>query len=120
MRFYPPIYPGDSILHPGTFPGASLPDTRKSASFRTAFVHSSITGADVPALELDLETIKARARRARVAWVGNKLKSLFKALVYRFERGDQAEMEHYLAASESIADLEVRIRRYERMHSQGN
>ena len=117
MRFYPPIYPDDSILHPGPFPGAAAKDTRKPATFRADLVHSSIAGADVPPLEIDLEVIEVQARAARAAWIGSKLKSLFQNLVYWFERSDQAELEHYLAASESLADLEVRIRRYERMRS---
>ena len=119
MRLYPPMYPGDSMLLPGTFSGGSAAKTGKPAYSRTYLVQSTIDAKDAPAFAIDLAAIEARARAARAAWVGSALKSMFQAMLRKFERGDQAEMEHYLAASENLSDLELRIRRYERMRSQG-
>jgi hypothetical protein len=70
-----------------------------------------------PELGADAVELERQARAARSAWVGGKLKSFFEALVRKFERAGQAEMEDYLAASQSLADLEERIHRYERKRS---
>ncbi|MBE0620528.1 MAG: hypothetical protein IH605_08060 [Burkholderiales bacterium] len=67
-----------------------------------------------PEPALNLAAIEERARAARSAWIGSKLKSYYEALVRKFEKAGEAEMENYLAASQSLADLEERIRRYER------
>jgi hypothetical protein len=117
MRLYPPMYPGDSILQPGTVPGGGIASTRAVAIFRTSFVRSNIRAESVPEARVDVAAIEQQARAARSVWIGSKLKSYYEALVRKFARGGQAEMENYLAASQSLADLEDRIRRYERMQS---
>ena len=117
MRLYPPMYPGDSILPLGTFPGDDALGTLETATFRTYFVHSNMGAESAPELEVDVSMIERQARATRAAWVGSKLKSYYEALVRRFARGGQAEMENFLAASQSLADLEERIHRYGRMQS---
>jgi len=42
MRLYPPIYPGDSNLQPGTVPGGDAVSAADAAIFRTLIVRSSI------------------------------------------------------------------------------
>jgi hypothetical protein len=54
---------------------------------------------------------------SRFAWAGSKLKAYYQGLVSRFERAGQSQLENYLAASKSLADLEERIRIYERRQS---
>lgn len=117
MRLYPPMYPGDSILQPGTFSGDDASGALRTAAFRTHFVRSNMSAESALELEVDIPTIERQARAARAAWIGSKLKSYYEALVRKFARGGQAEMENFLAASQSLADLEERIHRYERMQS---
>jgi len=117
MQFYPPMYPGDSILQPATVPGGNAKTVWNSAPFRASFVRSSIAVESAPESRIDLVAIEEQARAARSAWVGSKLKSYYQALVHKFARGGQAEMKNYLGASQSLADLEARIRREERMQS---
>jgi hypothetical protein len=118
MKLYPPIYPGDNILQPGTFPGSGIAATGEMALSRAAFVRSTIATEKAPEPGMDIAAIEAQARAARAAWVGSKLKSFYQALVRKFESGAEADLEHYLAASQSLADLEGRIHRFERTGSQ--
>ena len=60
---------------------------------------------------------KQQTRATPSAWVGSKLKPYYEALVRKFERAGDAELENYLAASQNLADLEERIRRYQRTQS---
>src|ERR1039458_3137613 len=117
MRLYPPIYPEDGILQPGVFPGGDPVNLRKTGTCGADIVHSNIGAESAPKLEVDAPALVRQAIAARSAWIGSKLKSYYEALVRKFARGGQSEMENYLAASQSLADLEERIRRYERMQS---
>ncbi len=117
MRLYSPMYPGDSILQPGSVPGSDTVSAWNPPDFQTHFVRSNMRTESVPEPGVDVAAIERQAGAARSAWVGSKLKSFYEALVRKFERGGQAEMENYLAASQNLADLEERIRRYERMQS---
>lgn len=115
MRPYPQIYPGDSSLQTGTVLSNNARTSWNSAISETSIVHGIIGAEQAPGLEIDLAAIEAQARAARSAWIGSKLKSFYEALVRKFARGGEAEMENYLAASHNLADLDERIRRYERM-----
>ncbi len=117
MRFYPPIYPEDSVQQPATFPGGDARDIWKTALFPAFFVRRTMRVEDIPAPRADADARGQQKYAMGGAWVGSKLKSYYEALVRKFERAGQAEMENYLAASQNLADLEERIRRYERMHS---
>lgn len=117
MRLYPQMYPGDSILRSGTVPGGEAVKAWNAAAFRTNLVRSNIGADSVPKLEVDIATRVRQAGAARAAWIGCKLKSYYETLVRKFACGPQAEMENYLAASQNLADLEQRIRRYERMQA---
>ena len=115
MRLYPPIYPGDSIMRPGTLPGGDSVSARDAADSRVAFVRGNMRAERAPEAGDDAAAPRRQARTRRSAWVGSKLNPYYEALVRKFERAGQAEMENYLAASQNLADLEERIRRYERM-----
>ena len=117
MRLYPPMYPGDGILQPGTVPGGNIMSAWDAAIARAPFVRSNMRAERVPEPGVDVAALERQARPTRSAWVGSKLKSYYEALVRKFEHAGQAEMENYLAASQNLADLEERIRRYERMQS---
>ena len=111
MRLYPPIYPGDSILQAGTFPGGDFVSAWSEAIFRIPFVRSKIHA------ERDESAPKRPTRATPRVWVGSKLKPYYEALVRKWERAGQAELENYLAASQNLAELEERIHRYERMQT---
>jgi hypothetical protein len=106
MRVYVPMYEGDSIIHAGPVPGGDIASAWETAISKTPFVQSNIGADSVSEPSLDTAALERRARAARSAWVGSKLKSFYQALVHKFER----------AASQNLADLEERIRRYERKH----
>jgi hypothetical protein len=116
MRVYVPMYEGDSIIHAGPVPGGDIASAWETAISKTSFVQSNRGADSVSESSLDTAALEQRARTARSAWVGSKLKSFYQNLVRRLERAGQSEMENYLAASQNLADLEERIRRYERKH----
>src|SRR5476649_2231772 len=113
MRLYPPIYPGDNILQPGTVPGGDTMSAWDAAVSRAPFVRNNMRAESAPERGVDAAALQRQARATSRVWVGSKLKSYYEALVRKFERAGQAEMENYLAASQNLADLEERIRRYE-------
>ena len=115
MRLYPPIYPEDGLLQPGIFPGGDAASGEKKGVVRADIVRSNIGADSAPDLEADVARLMRQASAARSAWIGSKLKSYYEALVRKFERAGQSELENYLAASQNLADLEERIRRYQRM-----
>jgi hypothetical protein len=80
-------------------------------------VRSTIRAESQPGAVVEAAAPKRQARAAPGAWVGSKLKPYYEALVSKFERAGESELENYLGASQSLADLEQRIRRYERMQS---
>ncbi len=117
MRFYPPIYPCDSIVRPGTLPRGDAISASDAADSRACYVRSNIRAERAPEAGVDPAAPQRHARAGRSVWVGSKLKPYYEALVRKFERAGPSEMENYLAASQSLAELEERIRRYERIQS---
>lgn len=115
MRFYIPMYPGDSVQEPGIVPGGDAVHSWKMPLFWPFLVRRKIGARSESAAKVVLPQTRIQAKQS--VWVGSKLKSYYEALVRKFESGGQAELENYLAASQNLADLEERIRRYERMHS---
>ncbi|MGP1677283.1 MAG: hypothetical protein ACTS6J_09015 [Burkholderiales bacterium] len=117
MRLYAMVYPGDSALQTGTAPDNNAVTASNQAAFRASFVRSNIGAESASELRIDVAGIEERARAARSAWIGSKLKSYYEALVRKFERAGVAERENYLAAAQCLAELDERIRREERMQS---
>ncbi len=102
MKLYPPIYPGDSILQPGTVPGGDVKDTGAKAAMQALFVRSSITEKSATESRIDLVSIEERARAARSAWIGSQLKSLYSTLARKFEHIAQDRLERHLTASSRV------------------
>ncbi len=115
MRLYIPMYPGDSVRESGIVPGGDAIDSWKPPLFWPFFVHRTMHAGNNSAAKAVRPELRMQAKQS--AWVGSKLKSYYEALVRKFESGGQAELENYLAASQNLAELEERIRRYECMHS---
>jgi MoxR-like ATPase len=114
------MYEGDSILHPGPVPGGDVVSAWEAAVSKRSFVQSNMRTPNAPESALpvlDAAALEREARVARSVWVGSKLKTFYQALVQKFENAGHAELENYLSASQSLADLEERIRVYERRHT---
>jgi hypothetical protein len=114
MRFYAPLENGNNTVRPGVDLDLALGQAVKAAVSETDFVHGNIRAEATDRPVFDLAALDRQAHAARNAWVGSKLKSYFQALVSKFDRARHTELENYLAASASLADLEDRIRRFER------
>ena len=84
MKLYPPIYPGDSILRPGTVPGESISTAWEALAFRAPIVRSNMRAASVPESRIDIAVIEQQARAARNVWIGNELKQLYRAWARKF------------------------------------
>jgi hypothetical protein len=114
MKRYLRMIRGSNFLQTGTASGelagkaGNAPDRGVMVVQRNSRLQSAAEAG------LDLAAVEERARAARSAWMGSKLKSYYEALVRKYEKAGQAKMENYLAASQNLADLEERIRRYER------
>lgn len=117
MRFYIPIYPGDSVQEPGIVPGGDAVNSWKVPLFSPSLVRRTMRAGNNSAAAVSASRPGQGMQAKQGAWVGSKLKSYYEALVRKFESAGQAELENYLAASQNLADLEERIRRYERMQS---
>jgi guanyl-specific ribonuclease Sa len=115
MRLYPPIYPEDGMLQPGTFPGGEATDPRKAATSASTLVRSNIGAGSIPEAEATAQEHQTKA--ARGVWRGSKLKPYLEALVRKLALGGPSELEKYLAASQNLADLEDRILRYQTLQS---
>ena len=84
MKLYPPIYPGDSILRPGTVPGESIASAWEALAFRAPIVRSNMRVASVPEPRIDIAAIEQQARAMRSAWIGKELKRLYRAWARKF------------------------------------
>ncbi|MBE0625128.1 MAG: hypothetical protein IH606_09990 [Burkholderiales bacterium] len=114
MRLYPQIYPVGQIQPSGALLRKGNVSVWDAIASRSLIVQSNMHLNTEPEPRIDINAIEHRARAARSAWIGSKLKAYYQALVRKFERAGEAGREDYLAASQSLADLEERIRRYER------
>ncbi|MBK5105925.1 MAG: hypothetical protein JJE42_16885 [Burkholderiales bacterium] len=104
----------ERIQWSGLLPRKGIVGVWAEIVFQPFIVQSNISVNSAPGPSIDINAIEQRARAERSAWIGSKLKSYYEALVRKFERAGEAGKEDYLAASKSLADLEDRIRRYER------
>ena len=84
MKLYPPIYPGDSMLRPGTVAGGSIVSAWEALAFRAQIVRSNmhVSGALEPSI--DMVAIEQGARAARSAWIGKQLSYFYQALARKF------------------------------------
>lgn len=90
MKLYPPIYPGESIFHPGPFPGGDIDGSWARAALRSFFVRSNRRAQAIPEIGFDVLAIEHRARAARSAWIAGELKSAFAALARRLKHPGEA------------------------------
>ena len=65
MRLYPPMYPGDSFLEPGTAPGSDAPWAWETVAFRAHFVRSNMPAEAAPEAGVDVAAIERQASAAQ-------------------------------------------------------
>ena len=102
MKLYPPIYPGDSLLQPGSLPGCDADEQGHEARSKASFVRSSIVAGRELETGIDLAAIEEQARAARSAWVASQLKSVYSTLARKFEHIAQERLERELTATNRV------------------
>jgi ribosomal protein S20 len=114
MRLYPQTYPVERVRQPAREAIRGITSLWAGIRSRLLIVQSNIRENTAPEPSIDISAVEQRARAERSAYIGSKLKSYYQTLVRKFERAGEAGKEDYLAASQSLAELEDRIRRFER------
>jgi hypothetical protein len=61
---------------------------------------------------VDIQAIRRRAEALRAAYIRSRLDAVWSAIENWFARRQQRELENYLADSQSLAELESRMRQY--------
>lgn len=113
MKFAVPMYDGDSIIRPGPEPETEVPQAVIPSNSTPEMLQRKI----IPSSELqevDIAEIERQARALRAATVQSALVSFWSWAERFFETARRRRMEEYLARSQSIAELEARLRRLER------
>ena len=116
MRLYPEVCTVDRVPQAGSQARKAVSGARGATASEAFIVQSSMRSVNLPEPRIDITAIEQRARAARSAWIGSKLKSYYQALVLKFERAGAVGREDFQAASKSLAELEERIRRQVRLN----
>ncbi len=90
MKFYPPIYPGESLFHPGKFPGGDADGAWTAAAFLSFFVRSNTRPEAIPEVSVNVLAVEQQARAARNAWIAGELKSYYASIMHRLGRAAKA------------------------------
>jgi hypothetical protein len=114
MRFATPMYDGDSIIRPGPEASASAPEAAIPVDSTPKMVRRKIETARADAAVSDSFEIERRARALRAAAVRSALISFWSWIERSFEAARRRREEEYLARSQSIVELEARLRKLER------
>lgn len=106
MRLYPRMSPVASISEPECFSGTVAAVNRASASLPAYIVRGNITEEGWAEANIDVAAMERQARAARNAWIRSQLKSLFAALLRRFQRGGGSATNQ--AAARDLAERDER------------
>ena len=117
MRLQPKMHSDSALLQPLAAFCGDAADAQLRTNYRPVLLRSNMPAKSISDPGVDFVAPERQAGIARSTWVGSKLKSYYQALVLKFERAGSAGLENYLAASQNLAQLEERIRRYERMQA---
>ena len=112
MKYAIPMYEGDSIIRPGPKAQIEVPETGIPADSTPKMVHRTISPR-TESQRVDLAEIERQARALRAAAVQSALASLWSWVERFFEAGRRRRVEEYLARSQSVAELEARLRKLE-------
>ncbi len=92
----------------------------KQAFSEPNLVQSSMGLSDPGPMTIDIFEIERQARALRAAYMLRTFKAMIFAIDKWFTRRAQNDLESYLAASQNLADLESRMRRYGDQHAPFN
>ena len=109
-----PLYEGDSIIRYGPTTSPDPVAGRQQAHSTPKILQRSSTAAATSHPALDLPEIEARARALRAAAIADLASRAWTWLGTYFERARRRREEEYLARSQSLAELEHRLRKLER------
>ena len=101
MRSTLPLYEGDGYVHPA--PGGVTAKAGASASFTAPMTES-----------VDVWEIEQRAKAMRRAVIGDALRRFGDWIGKKLRSAAQRDLENYLSQSTGHADLERRLREFER------
>jgi len=113
MKYAIPMYDGDSIIRPGPEPKTETP----VAVIRTHSTPEMVqrkTSSSAEPQRVDIADIERQARALRAATVRAALASFWAWVERSFETARRRRVEDYLARSQSVAELEARLRQLER------
>ncbi|MGH8680003.1 MAG: RSP_7527 family protein [Burkholderiales bacterium] len=115
MKLQLPLYEGDSIIRygPTTSPDP-VAGPQQSHSTPKIPQRSSSIGAATDSAVVDIAEIEARARALRAEAIAELAGRAWTWLGTYFERARRRREEEYLARSQSLAELEHRLRKLER------
>jgi len=112
MKYAIPMYEGDSIIRRGPEPQIEAPEAATSSDSTPEMLQRKITPAADPQ-RVDLAEIERQARALRAAAVQSAFASLWSWVERFFETARRRRIEEYLARSQSVAELEARLRKLE-------
>ena len=112
MKLQVPLYEGDSIIRYGPTTSPEPVAGQRQAHSTPKILRRSSTATSQPAL--DIPEIEARARALRAAAIADLASRAWTWLGAYFERAHRRREEEYLARSQSLAELEHRLRKLER------
>jgi hypothetical protein len=101
----------ESVSGRALTPGAICQRGQSAAVSGPNLVQSNMTMELLPGRP-DIQAIRRRAEAMRAAYVRSRLDAVWAAIETWFARRQQRELESYLADSQSLAELESRMRRY--------
>jgi hypothetical protein len=106
---FPPF--DESVSGRSVTPGAICQRGQSTAFLGPDLVQSNMSMEWRPA-GVDIQAIRRRAEAMRTAYIRSTLEAAWSAIESWFAGRQQRELENYLADSQSVAELESRMRRY--------
>ena len=114
MRLYAPLYEGDSIVRPDAAFGEPAVKVFRTPAPAQDFVRSNIQVEAANETALDIHEIARLARQQRSIELARIIKGVFARIGDWLDRIETSERDNFFAASENMADLELRQRHFDR------
>ena len=114
MKLQLPLYEGDSIIRYGPTTSPEPVTGPRQAHSTPKILQRSSPPAPTSLPALDIPEIEARARALRAVAIAEMAGRAWTWLGTYFERARRRRQEEYLARSQSLAELEYRLRKLER------
>lgn len=108
MKLHPTLSPGNSAVQLRTNSDSQSDHTSDTIVFRDILVHGNINAGSQPELHIDIAALERQARAARSAWIGSKLKALYRFLLCKFAGVVRTDMKDDRAASAGPRSREYR------------